>query len=199
MNTRIRTALAEELDALQGLQWRCLRHGLAAPRSPSAEAALWRLRGVAPRHVAAGTCLVMEHEGRLVGLVAWQAEALHRGGLPREPLPPLPDPSPACALRALHLAPEMQGQGLGTLLLRDAECRIAAQARLIEALVPASAEGFFRRHGYVAISTHVTRLGPRAVLELRRMLRAVPPAGHSVLIGAPLRPAQAGPAAAASG
>lgn len=177
MSLGIRTALPEDLDALQALQWRSLRRGHAAPMEAALEAALWRLGGLAPRHVEGGTCLLCEADGEPRGFVAWQHEPLHKSGLPRERLPPLPEAGGLPAtLRALHVAPEAEGQGLGQALLRAAERRIGLRAPMIEALVPPAAEGFFRRHGYVAVSAHAMRLGAGAMLELRRMVHALPEA-----------------------
>lgn len=177
MSLGIRTALAADLDALQALQWRSLRRCHAAPMAAALEAALWRLGGLGPRHVEAGTCLLCEADGEPVGFAAWQHEPLHRSGLPRERLPPLPEAGGLSAtLRALHVAPEAEGQGFGRALLRAAERRIALRAGMSEALVPPAAEGFFRRHGYVAVSAHAMRLGPGAMLELRRMVHALPEA-----------------------
>jgi len=172
----IRAAASDDLDALQALQWRSLRLGLGGAPSAALEASLWRLSGLAPRHLTAGTCLVAEGEEGPLGFVAWQAEPLHRAGLLREALPAL---SAACgraaALRALHVLPEAVKAGIGTALLEEAERRLLrAGIATAEALVPVAAEGFFRRHGYVAISAHATRLAGGAVLELRRMLHALP-------------------------
>jgi GNAT superfamily N-acetyltransferase len=182
MMNDIRTATPDDLDALQALQWRSLRLGLGAAPSPALEASLWRLSGLAAHHVAARACLVAEGgEAGPLGFIAWQAEPLHRGGLPREALPPLPA---ACGrsttLRALHVVAEAGLQGIGRALLREAERRLAdLGVETVEALVPVAAEAFFRRHGYVAISVHATRLPGGDVLELRRMLRALPE-GHGL-------------------
>jgi len=172
----IRPAAPDDLDALQALQWRSLRLGLGGAASAAMEASLWRLSGLAPRHLAGGTCLVAQGEEGPLGFVAWQAEPLHRGGLPREKLPPLPAGcGPAASLRALHVLPEAKKGGIGGALLEAAEQRLSrAGIETVEALVPVAAEGFFRRHGYVALSAHATRLAGGAVLELRRMLHALP-------------------------
>jgi GNAT superfamily N-acetyltransferase len=177
----IRFAIPGDLDALQALQWRSLRLGLGAAPSPAVEASLWRLSGLAPHHLAARACLVAEGGAGPLGFIAWQAEPLHRGGLPREPLPPLPAACGRSAtLRALHVEAEAGLQGIGRALLREAERKLAdLGVETTEALVPVVAEAFFRRHGYVAISVHATRLPGGDVLELRRMLRALPE-GHAL-------------------
>jgi GNAT superfamily N-acetyltransferase len=183
----LRAAAPDDLDALQALQWRSLRLGLGAAPSPALEAALWRLSGLAPHHLAARSCLVAEGEEGPLGFIAWQSEPLHRGGLPREPLPPLPAACGRSAtLRALHVVAEAGLQGIGRALLREAERRLAdLGVETTEALVPVAAETFFRRHGYVTISVHASRLPGGDVLEVRRMLRALPE-GHA------LRPHAAG-------
>jgi GNAT superfamily N-acetyltransferase len=194
----IRPAASDDLDALQALQWRSLRRGLGGAASAAMEASLWRLSGLAPRHVTAGACLVAEGEDSPLGFVAWQAEPLHRSGLPRETLPALPAGcGRAAALRALHVMPEAAKGGIGTALLEEAERRLLRTGiDTAEALVPIAAEGFFRRHGYVAISAHATRLAGGAVLELRRMLHALP---ERKPLTAPAAAVAAGRAAATPG
>ncbi len=176
MNMGIRPARPDELDALQALQWQSLRQGADGPQPAALEAALWRLRGLAPHHLAAGACLLAEDDRGLAGFIAWQDEPLQRSFLPREKLPPLPAACGRSAtLRALHVAPQRTGAGIGRALLAAAEQRFAAAfVETVEALVPPGAEGFFRRQGYVALSAHATRLADGAVLELRRMVRALP-------------------------
>jgi GNAT superfamily N-acetyltransferase len=172
----IRPARPDELDALQALQWQSLRHGAATPPPAALEAALWRLRGLAPHHLAAGACLLAEDDNGLAGFILWQDEPLQRSFLPRDQLPPLPSAcGRAAALRTLDVAPDRLGTGIGHALLAAAEQRFAAAlVETVEALVPPGAEGFFRRHGYVALSAHASRLAGGAVLELRRMVRALP-------------------------
>jgi GNAT superfamily N-acetyltransferase len=170
-----RTATLHDVDALQALQWRSLRRGLGGARPAALEAMLWRLSGLAPRHVVAGDCLVAEADRGVLGFVVWQGEALDHHGLSRERLPALPARcGRAATLRALHVAPEAEGRGIGAALLRAAEAQLAAaQFQAAEAFVPPSAEAFFRRHGYVALSAHAARLPAGALLELQRMIRTL--------------------------
>jgi GNAT superfamily N-acetyltransferase len=145
----IRPARPDDLDALQALQWRSLRRGLGGAASATMEASLWRLFGLTPRHLSAGTCLVAHDAAGPLGFVAWQAEPLERVGLPREALAPLPAGcGRATALRALHVVPDATKRGIGSALLGEAEQRLG-------------------RAGFETAE----------VLELRRMVRALPDRG----------------------
>jgi GNAT superfamily N-acetyltransferase len=192
----IRPARLDELESLLALQQASLRR-FGMDRYPTAtlEAALAQMGTMDPRMISDGTYLAAERDGALLGCAGWTARPLPYARLLLGPMPPLP---PDCGMpgtvRSLYVAPHATGLGVGAALLAAVEARLLdAGADTAEMLVAVSGEGFFARHGYVALSDHAFRLADGIDFAVRRMARLIRPPvmPHRGAGAAPCRPAAA--------
>jgi GNAT superfamily N-acetyltransferase len=148
----VRLARADELDALRGLVARSFR-GLAVGHYDRevVEAAVGTIIRVDPELVEAGCYFVAERDGAAVGCGGWS----DRVPTVRE----LPLPVPRAEVRAMFVAPEHKGQGIGRALLAAAEAAIAGAGFAVAHLVATrSGLDFYRRAGYRAIADHTVTL-----------------------------------------
>jgi predicted N-acetyltransferase YhbS len=119
----------------------------------------------ARKRVSATFCLIAEEApSDIAGYYTLSPGAVRLTGVPedvRRGLPRYPD-VPVFLLGRLEVSRDRQGQGIGSLLLRDALARVLRQelpavAVVVDA-IDESAAGFYRRYGFVQFAHQPTRL-----------------------------------------
>jgi GNAT superfamily N-acetyltransferase len=113
-----------------------------------------RRRARANQISGASRTYVAAQAGRVVGYYSLSSGAVAVAEAPSRARRNMPDPVPVAVLGRLAVDRTWQGQGLGTLLLRDAILRtsraseiIGMRGLLVHALTPA-AQGFYERNGF---------------------------------------------------
>ena len=176
----IRPATLDDLPRLAALVERSFR-GLARDHytPDQIQAALGPAIRVDRGLVADGTYFAAELGGEIVGCGGWSAR------IPTVNDAPLP--SPHAEVRAMFVAPEHAGRGVGRALLRAAEGAIAGAGFAVSHLVATrSGVAFYRRAGYEAFAEHDVRLPGGQVLPcvcMRRRLAAEAPLHDPARIG----------------
>lgn len=133
----------------------------------------------ARRRVSATFCLIAEESPRdIVGYYTLSPGAVRLTGLPddvQRKLPRYPD-VPVFLLGRLAVSRDHQGQGIGSLLLRDALARVQGQELPAVAVVVDAidevAVGFYERHGFTPFPHQPRRLF-LPVAAIPRDLRAI--------------------------
>ena len=170
---RLRVATPADRAALSALVARSFRTLAAGFYSAAQlEAALGTVIRVDEGLVTDGTYFVVEQGARAVacGGYSERLSAVPGGGC--EPRP---------QVRAMFVAPEMAGCGLGNLLLRHAERRLARAGHPRAYLhATLSGEPFYRRRGYVFEARIFVPLPNSAPLECVTMSRALDPVNASL-------------------
>ncbi len=173
---RVRTARPDELGALSDLAARSFR-ALGPPHYTAAQVELAlagspeHRRGpvirVDPGLLEDGTYFVAEVDGALAGCGGWSARhpTVADSGLP----------SPRGEVRAMFVAPERAGRGVGGALLRASEEAIARAGFDVAYLVAtASGRVFYERAGYEALGFREATLSAEVSLPLTLMRRVLP-------------------------
>lgn len=165
---RLRVATPADRAALTVLVARSFRT-LAAGFYGAAqlEAAIGTVIRVDEGLVADGTYFIVEQGARAVACGGYSERISAVPGGRSEPRP---------EIRAMFVAPEMAGCGLGNLLLRHAERRLARAGHARVYLhATLSGEPFYRRRGYVFEARLFVPLPNSAPLECVTMSRALEP------------------------
>jgi GNAT superfamily N-acetyltransferase len=164
----IRTARIDELPRLEDVVARSFRALGAGHYSPEEiEGALrHRLIRVDPRLVEAGGYFVAEVGGVAAGCGGWS------DAVPT--VPGLPLPSPRAEVRAMFVAPEFAGRGVGRALLQAAE-QAAAHAGYPRAHLVATLSGraFYLAAGYTPLSDHAVPIPGGGVIRVTCMAREI--------------------------
>ena len=163
----VRLAGAADLARLDALVERSFRGLGAAHYAPGQlDAALGPAIRVDRGLVADGTYFAVERAGELVACGGWSARIATARDVPL--------PSPRAEVRAMFVAPEHAGRGIGRVLLAAAEHAIAeAGFDVAYLLATRSGLAFYLRAGYVALAEHrIARPGGEA-LEVTCMQRAL--------------------------
>lgn len=168
---QVRVARLDEIPRLAALVERSFRGLGAAHYAPAAlDAALGPAIRIDRGLVEAGTYFAAERDGALCGCGGWSAQIATARDAPL--------PSPRAEVRAMFVAPEHAGRGVGRALLEAAEAAIArAGFPVAYLLATRSGLAFYRRAGYTALAEHVIALPGGEALAVTCMQRALRPPG----------------------
>jgi GNAT superfamily N-acetyltransferase len=151
------------LEAVVARSFRALGAGHYSPAE--IEGALQhRLIRVDPTLVEAGGYFVAEVDGAVAGCGGWSDAVPTVAGLPL--------PVPRAEVRAMFVAPEQAGRGVGRALLRAAE-QAAARAGYSRAYLVSTLSGydFYLRAGYAPLSQHAVPIPGGGVIRVTAMVR----------------------------
>ncbi len=181
----IRTARPEDLAAIAAMQRRSLLALAVGDYAPdTVEAMAAHLPTLNPALAAAGTLLVAEAGGRVLGSAGWSRRPIDDSiALDRAPSPFPPALDPVGTVRSVFVDPCMARRGLGRRLMAGIEAAMIASGFVTaELLGTLPAERLYRALGYTALAQHVLRLPGGQRVRLRRMARRLEaaPAGMPI-------------------
>ena len=179
----LRPSGADDVEALEALFVRAFRARCGAYSSLQVEAAIAAGIGRAPELFAAGQGVVAELGGRLAGSAAWSLSP-HifppGSGTGREPTRP-----GEATLRAVCVAPEAAGRGIGARLIEAVIAdAVAAGATGVWLLATAGSVSFYARNGFVLLDRFEVTLDSAVSLPVASMRR---PLGGGALAEWPVR------------